>query len=144
MNLRSFNPGRASRGFTLIEVLIVVTMIGILAAIAIPNYAAYIQRGHRSDAKAQLMLAAQWQERFRRETNNYSAALPGGMGQTPPAPATARYTFAVNLPAAGQFVITATRAGAQAGDECGDFTINELGIRGQVGNTAGVNACWGR
>jgi type IV pilus assembly protein PilE len=121
-------------------------MIGILAAIAIPNYSAYIQRGHRSDAKAALMLAAQWQERFRRETNNYSAGLPAGMTQTP-ATGTARYNIAAVAPAgAGTFTITATRAGAQAGDECGNFTINQLGQRGLVGNAAGttIDTCWGR
>ena len=135
-----------ARGFTLIEVLVVVTILGILAAIAIPNYSAYIQRGHRADAKGALLLAAQWQERIRRETNNYSATLPVGMGQVPTT-GNARYTLAVTTPTARgalTFDITATRAGAQAGDECGNFVINELGQRSLVGNTAAIELCWGR
>lgn len=135
------------RAFTLIEVLVVLTIVGILAAIAIPNYSAYIQRGHRADAKAMLLLVAQWQERIRRETNNYSTALPAGMGQVPAPPSAARYTIAVTSPTARgplTYDIRATRTGAQAGDECGNFVINELGGRTLESNTASMELCWGR
>jgi type IV pilus assembly protein PilE len=70
----------SQRGFTLIEVIVVVTILAILAAIAIPNYTEYIQRGRRADGKTALTQMAQWQERRRTETNSYATAtaqLPG-------------------------------------------------------------------
>ena len=51
------------KGFTLIEVMIVVAIIGILSAIAYPSYTEYIARGHRADARAGLLQAQQWLER---------------------------------------------------------------------------------
>ena len=51
------------KGFTLIELMIVVAVVSILSAIAYPSYAEYVRRGHRSDAKAGLLQAQQWLER---------------------------------------------------------------------------------
>lgn len=132
-----------ARGFTLIEVIVVMAIIAILAAIALPNYSEYIQRGYRSDAKTALLQAAQWQERFRTENNRYSAALPAGMVNVP---ATGpRYTIAVAQPGGPQsFTLTATRVGAQANDPCGDFTLDQTGARGAVNNTRPVEVCWER
>lgn len=129
-------------GFTLIEVLVVLVVIAVLAAIAIPNYAAYIQRGYRSEARAALLLAAQWQERFRSENNVYAAALPAGMTQVP-ASGTARYTINVAQPGGAQtYTLTATRTGPQAGDACGDFTLDHLGTRGTTGGSEPAVRCW--
>ena len=139
-----------SRGFTLMEVLVTLTMIGILAAIAIPNYTAYIQRGYRSEAKAMLLQVAQWQQRLFTETNAYATAVPTGMAAVP-ATGTARYAVTTAVPAAGQFTVTATPVGPQAGDECGSFVIDNLGRRSveialttYVSGTPEVTKCWGR
>ncbi len=129
-------------GFTLMEVLIVMTILGILAAIAIPNYSEYIRRGHRSDAKAMLLQAAQWQERVRTETNAYAAALPAGLTAVP-ATGPARYTISVAL-AGGAYTLTATPVGASAGDPCGSFTLTGTGVRGLTGATRTTVECWGR
>ncbi len=59
------------QGFTLIEVMIVVAIIGILAAIAYPSYAEYIRRGHRAEARAALLQGAQWMERAATATGTY-------------------------------------------------------------------------
>jgi type IV pilus assembly protein PilE len=137
---------QSQRGFTLIEVITVVVILGILAAIAIPNYTEYVQRGRRADAKTALTQMAQWQERRRTETNSYATAtaqLPGlanvqSNNQT-------IYTITVDAGAtATAYTLTATRAGVMANDPCGDFTLTSLGVRGSVNNTRPAQECWAR
>ncbi len=145
---------RRMDGFTLIELVVVMVIVAILAAVAIPNYTQYIQRGQRSEAKAQLLQAAQWMERFRTENNRYdqnlagtATALPAGLTQAP-ATGTARYTLALTTLAQQNYVITATRVGT---DDCGNFTINNLGQRTVViggttyaAGTPEFQRCWDR
>lgn len=141
-------------GFTLIELVVVMVIIAILAAVAIPNYSQYILRGQRSEAKATLLQAAQWMERFRTENNRYdqnlaaaATVLPAGLTQSP-ATGAARYNLALSTLAANNYVITATRVGA---DDCGNFTINNLGQRTVVisgtayaAGTPEFQRCWDR
>ena len=65
---------KSHQGFTLIEVMIVVAIIGILSAIAMPSYTEYIRRGHRTEARAGLLQAAQWLERAATATGTYPKA----------------------------------------------------------------------
>ena len=57
------HPQKAQLGFTLIELMIVVAIVGILSAVAYPSYTEYVRRGHRADARAGLLQAQQWLER---------------------------------------------------------------------------------
>ena len=78
----TFRKMRAEKGFTLIELLVVIAIIGILAAIAIPQFAAYRRRAYEADVKANLKNAATAQEAYFVDYNSYLAAaintnLPG-------------------------------------------------------------------
>jgi type IV pilus assembly protein PilE len=134
-------------GFTLVEVMIVMAIVAILAAVAIPSYSAYVQRGHRSDAKALVLQVAQWQERFRTQNNAYAndLQLPAGLRNSPQNGGAARYTIEITNPdGVNSFLITARRQGAQATDACGDFTLNQTGLRDLANATLGLNECWNR
>ncbi len=139
---------RNARGFTLIELMITVAIVGILSAIAYPSYTEYVRRGHRADARAGLLQAQQWLERAATATGTYpTAALPAALSWS--GDNTKRYTIALAAGNTGAaYTLTATPKGAQTGDKCGTYTLSNAGLRGANGKKsgeAGYNPdCWGK
>lgn len=131
---------RHEGGFTLIELMIVVAVVAILAAIAVPSYQEQVRKSRRAQAKADMVEYAQMAERYFTVNNSYAGfALP--VAQSPrEAGATARYGLAINT-APTTFTITATAQGAQAEDRCGDLTVTNTGSKTSSG-TADLSECW--
>ncbi len=164
---RAGRPLSAMRGFTLMELMIVVVVIAVLAGIAIPQYGAYITRAKRAEAKRALSEAAQFLERVYTGSGcyNYSAASDcgGTSGSSavtlPPvlqkAPAEGKQSYAVTLQftSSGQaFSLTATPCASAScsgsydnfsDPGCGNYGLDNTGSKTATG-TLGVAYCWQR
>ncbi|VAW75055.1 Type IV pilus biogenesis protein PilE [hydrothermal vent metagenome] len=151
---------QVNKGFTLIELVIALAIVGVLAAIAFPSYTDYVRQARRGDCASELVLYANALERFSTARGTYvggAANYPtqcltsGGMaaaGPAGPGPAvagTSAYNFVINAVTASTFTIQAVpAAGPQAFDKCGTLTLTNTGIRGISGADAGVmpEDCW--
>lgn len=148
---------KVSQGFTLIEVMIVVAIVAILTAIAVPNYSRYVERGRRAEARELMMRVASAEERyytnFNRYTNDIAGAAPAGLGM--PNLRSEYYTVAVQLVGGNQqYLIQATaptlfpaghpnvgKPNPQAKDKCGTLTITNSGVKGKSGTDTN-GKCW--
>ncbi len=142
------NLSKSSKGFSLIELLIAMAIMGILVAVAMPVYTNSVIRSNRAEAKNELMQVAADQERFFSSNNTYiNDATPL---QTPTVAdrdrttTNAWYVISVDACAGGAitncFIATATPQGNQAADVCTTMTITSTGVRGATGSTA--DDCW--
>lgn len=149
------------RGFTLVELMIVVAIVGILSALAYPSYQSYTQKTRRVAAAGCLMELAQWMERNFTTCLRYdvTGAACGTAVTNAQLPAlncrneltnayTFRFTAAVapaTNPAQAGYSLEASPRPLQAGDtRCATITLNQAGVRGATGteSTNAANSCW--
>lgn len=139
---------RRLSGFTLIELMIVVVIIGILASIAYPSYTKWMYQTRRAEAQIALTKLANEQEKFYSECSAYSNSITaartcaaGGLGQLATS-TDGNYALTV-VAAATTYTLTATAQGYQANDsECTTLTLNYQGVKGATGSNA--TSCWKR
>lgn len=135
------------RGFTLVEMMIVVAVIALLSMVVYPSFQGAIRKARRADARSALTTAAQMLERYSTENPSagYSTATLGGSGATAvysDKSENKSYALALSNLAASTFTLSAVPQAAQATDPCGTFTINEHGVRGVTGGSLLAADCW--
>lgn len=132
---------KQQRGFTLIELMIVVAIVAILAAIAYPSYSNYAYRTRRADGKEMMMRVAAAQERYYTNLNKYAAVGSLGLGN-PLTSEKGYYTITIALANSDQtYTLTATPASAQVGDKCGNLTLTNSGFKDKSGDESN-GKCW--
>jgi type IV pilus assembly protein PilE len=157
MSTRPPSSRLRTSGFTLIEVLIVVTLLGFLVTIAVPGYIEYVRRTARSDAQLTLQAAASWLERRYSECNSYirvdastnppctavlsAGDLPAELATSPSGGGRKRYTVSITTLAAQSYALQAEPL--DAADRCGTLQLSSNGARGVTG-PLGVDDCWRR
>lgn len=134
----------SARGFTLIELVIVVLIVAILAAVAIPSYRRYIVRSHRVDAQSALIDLAARQERYFYSNNAYADALTS-LNATKDM-AGDRYEMSIAVATSTAFRVEAKALNDQAKNDpdCQTLSLNNLGAQGSTGTTANLPACWSK
>lgn len=128
---------KLSRGFTLIELVVVIAIIAIISAIALPSYREHVRTARRTAAQGCLIEMAQSMERVYAARMTYAgAALPNLACATE---LNGLYVFAFSAgPAATSFTLQATPTGAQSGDRCGAMTLDHRGTK----SPATPDDCW--
>ena len=129
-------------GFTLLELMIVIAVIAILAAIVLPSYQNAVYKGRRADGTTALLDLANRMQRYYGDNNTFATATIANVGASTTSPQ-GHYTLSIAAQAVNTYTIQAAPVGAQAGDaKCGTLTLTSASIRGRSGTEPDVSQCW--
>ena len=133
-----------ARGFSLIELLIVITVVGLLLAVALPSYTRYVLRSHRSSAVTGVLDLASRQARYYTTNNTYTTSMTALGYPADPMPLTDSsnryYDLSVASATATAFTVRAVPVNAQTKDTCRTYTYTDLGVKSVSSGTLGD--CW--
>ena len=137
---------RTERGFTLMELMVVVAIVGILAAIVVPSYTEYVMKARRTDGRSALLNTAGTLERYYSEYGRYTTTVGSATcaALVPAESSDKHYSLTGTAPVCtdSTFVITAVPQGVQAGDKCGSLTLTHAQVKGVSGGLLAASSCW--
>lgn len=128
--MRHLTPRPRERGVTLVELMIVVAIIGALAAIGYPSYANHVIKSNRTAAQAHLLDLAQREQQYLADNRAYAATV-GALGMTTPDAVSSKYTITISAEAGPppSFTVTATPVAGNPQASDGVLTINNAGTK---------------
>ena len=117
-------------GFTLIEVMVTVAIVGILASIAYPSYLSQIRKSRRAEAQSTLMSVAGKQQQMMLDTRSYADSV-ASLNMTVASSVSTNYSISLTVTTATvpTFSALATPIGGQAADSCGILSVNQAGVK---------------
>lgn len=138
---------RPAGGFSLMELMIAIAIIGILAAVTLPSYVNHLARGKRAEAKGALLENANFLETHYTTRGFYSTVKDGSTAPALPVtrvPDSGTANYAITATVSNtDYTLKATAVNSMANDGCGDFTLTRNGTQG-VSGTLDVAECWNR
>ncbi len=142
------NPSACFAGFSLIELLIAMAVVGLLASIAYPSYVSHVERTHRATARAALLDASHYMERYYAAKGSYAgASLPVQLSTVPAGVASTEARYALSV-ASSSPIGYALEARPLRSDPCGTLGLNEQGVQTAASASSGpgasvtVASCW--
>jgi type IV pilus assembly protein PilE len=128
--MRDRQPNRGHDGFTLIELMITIVIIGILAGIALPAYQNSVRKSHRSAAQAEMLDIANREQQVFLANRSYTATL-SNLGYSVPTEVAARYTCTVSVTSTGlpTFTVSCAPTSLQSASGFGTLTLDSTGAK---------------